>query len=212
MRSILHLLVYLLSHLFDLYSFLEGPKAALVASKDFYDGHYTEKAEQGIRAFARVYSAWAYGQTVRCFISSSSAAQNLRLCWTFDSGSENTNTLSVACKSHVFFSPTDLCIQRRFVLVQFKGTPISPLSSASDGRTDSYKTGTPMTWSHSCTHGKEATFLRSRTEEICMHPWAGSGQKDWSCLVKQIYIFLYVSLFFWGVCLLIFFFLIFFFL
>ncbi|PPQ97864.1 hypothetical protein CVT26_013033 [Gymnopilus dilepis] len=43
--------------------FLEGPKAALVASKDFYDGHYKEKAEQGIRAFARVYSAWAYGQT-----------------------------------------------------------------------------------------------------------------------------------------------------
>ncbi|KAF4610699.1 hypothetical protein D9613_006664 [Agrocybe pediades] len=43
--------------------FLEGPKAALVASKDFYDGHYMQKAEIGIRAFARVYSAWAYGQT-----------------------------------------------------------------------------------------------------------------------------------------------------
>uniref|UniRef100_A0A8H7XVI5 AB hydrolase-1 domain-containing protein n=1 Tax=Psilocybe cubensis TaxID=181762 RepID=A0A8H7XVI5_PSICU len=44
-------------------SFLEGPKAALVASKDYYDGHYKERAERGIRAFARVYSAWAYGQT-----------------------------------------------------------------------------------------------------------------------------------------------------
>jgi len=43
--------------------FLEGPKAALVASKDFYDGHYKEKPEQGLRAFARVFSAWAYGQT-----------------------------------------------------------------------------------------------------------------------------------------------------
>ncbi|KDR68881.1 hypothetical protein GALMADRAFT_230953 [Galerina marginata CBS 339.88] len=43
--------------------FLEGPKSALVASKDFYDGHYKEQPEQGIRAFARVFSGWAYGQT-----------------------------------------------------------------------------------------------------------------------------------------------------
>ncbi|KZV75815.1 homoserine acetyltransferase [Peniophora sp. CONT] len=43
--------------------FLEGPKAALVASKDFHDGHYTSTPQYGIRAFARVYSAWAYGQT-----------------------------------------------------------------------------------------------------------------------------------------------------
>lgn len=46
-------------------SFLEGPKAALVASKDFEDGHYHEPPQHGIRAFARVYCAWAYGQTVR---------------------------------------------------------------------------------------------------------------------------------------------------
>jgi hypothetical protein len=45
-------------------SFLEGPKAALVASKDFEDGHYKTTPERGIRAFGRVYSAWAYGQTV----------------------------------------------------------------------------------------------------------------------------------------------------
>lgn len=42
--------------------FLEGPKAALVASKDFDGGHYKAPPEQGIRAFGRVYSAWAYGQ------------------------------------------------------------------------------------------------------------------------------------------------------
>lgn len=45
-------------------SFLEGPKAALVASKDFNDGHYASTPQHGIRAFGRVYSAWAYGQTV----------------------------------------------------------------------------------------------------------------------------------------------------
>ncbi|CDO69133.1 hypothetical protein BN946_scf185042.g35 [Trametes cinnabarina] len=43
--------------------FLEGPKAALVNSKDFDNGHYTQEPQLGIRAFARVYSAWAYGQT-----------------------------------------------------------------------------------------------------------------------------------------------------
>ncbi|KAL5524051.1 hypothetical protein ACEPAG_8224 [Sanghuangporus baumii] len=43
--------------------FLEGPKAALVASKDFDDGHYKTVPQIGIRAFGRAYSAWAYGQT-----------------------------------------------------------------------------------------------------------------------------------------------------
>ncbi|KAI0335111.1 homoserine O-acetyltransferase [Cubamyces sp. BRFM 1775] len=42
--------------------FLEGPKAALVNSKDFENGHYTQEPQFGIRAFGRVYSAWAYGQ------------------------------------------------------------------------------------------------------------------------------------------------------
>ncbi|KAL0575740.1 tyrosyl-tRNA synthetase [Marasmius crinis-equi] len=46
------------------WSFLEGPKAALVASKDFEDGHYKTPPEHGVRAFGRVYSAWAYGQEV----------------------------------------------------------------------------------------------------------------------------------------------------
>ncbi|KAI0779487.1 homoserine O-acetyltransferase [Fomes fomentarius] len=43
--------------------FLEGPKAALVNSKDFEYGHYTKEPQFGIRAFGRAYSAWAYGQT-----------------------------------------------------------------------------------------------------------------------------------------------------
>ncbi|CAL1706471.1 unnamed protein product [Somion occarium] len=43
--------------------FLEGPKSALLASKDFNGGHYTSTPQFGIRAFGRVYSAWAYGQT-----------------------------------------------------------------------------------------------------------------------------------------------------
>lgn len=46
------------------HSFIEGPKIALVSSKDFENGHYKTTPQHGIRAFARVYSAWAYGQTV----------------------------------------------------------------------------------------------------------------------------------------------------
>ncbi|KAI0075764.1 homoserine acetyltransferase [Panus rudis PR-1116 ss-1] len=42
--------------------FLEGPKAALVASKDFQGGHYTAPPEHGLRAFGRVYAGWAYSQ------------------------------------------------------------------------------------------------------------------------------------------------------
>lgn len=45
-------------------SFLEGLRAALTASKDFDGGNYTAEPQLGIRAFGRVYSAWAYGQTV----------------------------------------------------------------------------------------------------------------------------------------------------
>jgi len=36
----------------------------MLASKDFEDGHYKSTPQHGIRAFARVYCAWAYGQTV----------------------------------------------------------------------------------------------------------------------------------------------------
>ena len=37
-------------------SFLEGPQAALLVSRDFEFGHYKSPPYQGIRAFARVYS------------------------------------------------------------------------------------------------------------------------------------------------------------
>ena len=42
---------------------------ALAASKDYDNGHYKDQPEIGQRAFARVYSAWAYGQTVRLLYS-----------------------------------------------------------------------------------------------------------------------------------------------
>ncbi|KAL6308214.1 homoserine O-acetyltransferase [Sparassis latifolia] len=42
--------------------FLEGPKNAMKAGKDFDDGHYKTSPHQSIRAFGRAYSAWAYGQ------------------------------------------------------------------------------------------------------------------------------------------------------
>lgn len=51
------------------YSLIEGPKAALIASKDFHDGHYTSTPEIGLRAFARAYSTWSYGQTVRAIVA-----------------------------------------------------------------------------------------------------------------------------------------------
>ncbi|KAG1867231.1 alpha beta hydrolase fold protein [Suillus subalutaceus] len=41
---------------------LEGPKAALSASKDFQDGHCKSTPQHGIRAFARAFSAWAHSQ------------------------------------------------------------------------------------------------------------------------------------------------------
>jgi len=44
------------------YCFLEGPKAALVASQGFDHGHYKINPDFGLRAFGRAYCAWAYGQ------------------------------------------------------------------------------------------------------------------------------------------------------
>ncbi|KAF2239197.1 homoserine acetyltransferase [Viridothelium virens] len=42
--------------------FLEGPKAALTSAADFRDGEYEAPAKKGVRAFGRVYSAWALSQ------------------------------------------------------------------------------------------------------------------------------------------------------
>ncbi|KAJ7502968.1 Alpha/Beta hydrolase protein [Mycena galericulata] len=44
------------------WSFLEGPKAALINSVDFHDGKYQTPAVRGSRAFSRVYSTWALSQ------------------------------------------------------------------------------------------------------------------------------------------------------
>jgi homoserine O-acetyltransferase len=42
------------------YAFLDGPKAALQADAVWNGGDYTSPPEKGLRAFARVYVAWAY--------------------------------------------------------------------------------------------------------------------------------------------------------
>ena len=42
------------------YAFLDGPKAALQADCTWNGGDYTTPPEKGLRAFARVYLAWAY--------------------------------------------------------------------------------------------------------------------------------------------------------
>lgn len=44
------------------WSFLEGPKHALITARDFHDGRYTEPAMEGVKAFKRVYSTWALSQ------------------------------------------------------------------------------------------------------------------------------------------------------
>lgn len=44
------------------YAFLDGPKAALQADAGWNDGNYTAPPEKGLRAFGRVYVAWAYSQ------------------------------------------------------------------------------------------------------------------------------------------------------
>ncbi|KAH7929647.1 alpha/beta-hydrolase [Leucogyrophana mollusca] len=43
--------------------FLEGPKSAMLASKDFDGGHYTSKPQHGMRAFGRVLLPWVFSQT-----------------------------------------------------------------------------------------------------------------------------------------------------
>lgn len=44
------------------WSFLEGPRHALVMSEDFHGGRYTQPVKKGTLAFARVYSTWALSQ------------------------------------------------------------------------------------------------------------------------------------------------------
>jgi homoserine O-acetyltransferase len=42
------------------YAFLDGPKAALQADAAWNDGTYSSPPEKGLRAFGRIYVAWAY--------------------------------------------------------------------------------------------------------------------------------------------------------
>jgi homoserine O-acetyltransferase len=42
------------------YAFLDGPKAALQADNAWNEGNYMKPPEKGLRAFGRVYVAWAY--------------------------------------------------------------------------------------------------------------------------------------------------------
>jgi homoserine acetyltransferase len=44
------------------WSFLEGPRHALIMSHDFHGGNYIEPAKDGVKAFERVYSTWALSQ------------------------------------------------------------------------------------------------------------------------------------------------------
>jgi homoserine acetyltransferase len=93
-------------------SFLEGPKSALVASKDFDEGHYLRTPQHGIRAFGRVYSAWAYGQTVCSRCSDQLYSSQIPVF----SGIENTSTCtrdSASFASPSFFV-TQLLTKIRF--------------------------------------------------------------------------------------------------
>jgi homoserine O-acetyltransferase len=45
------------------YLFLDGVKAALLADQSFAGGGYTEPPIDGLRAFGRVYTGWAFSQT-----------------------------------------------------------------------------------------------------------------------------------------------------
>lgn len=44
------------------YAFLDGPKAALQADAAWDNGNYQSTPEKGLRAFGRVYAAWAYSR------------------------------------------------------------------------------------------------------------------------------------------------------
>ncbi|KAJ6495796.1 Alpha/Beta hydrolase protein [Mycena vitilis] len=71
------------------WSFLEGPKAALVNSVDFLDGKYETPAIRGTKAFGRVYSTWALSQAwfrQRCWetLGFSSLEDYLRAEWEFE--------------------------------------------------------------------------------------------------------------------------------
>ena len=79
-------------------SILEGPKAALTASKDFEDGHYKMVPHHGLRAFARAYSAWGFSQAVCIFCT---FAKLRKLSDVRDSGSVRISTSVMDCESRL---------------------------------------------------------------------------------------------------------------
>ncbi|KAF8178626.1 Alpha/Beta hydrolase protein [Mycena galopus ATCC 62051] len=84
------------------WSFLEGPKAALVNSVDFMDGKYETPAIRGTRAFGRVYSTWALSQEwfrQRCWetLGFDNLEQYLQAEWEFKDDAHN-----LLCQLHMW--------------------------------------------------------------------------------------------------------------
>ena len=80
------------------WSFLEGPKAALVNSVDFHDGDYTTAAKRGTGAFGRVYSTWALSQQwyrEKCWetLGYATLEDYLREVWEFGRGGWDAHDL-----------------------------------------------------------------------------------------------------------------------
>jgi homoserine O-acetyltransferase len=87
------------------WSFLEGPKAALVNSVDFHDGHYQTPAKRGTKAFSRVYATWALSQKwfrERSWetLGFNSLEQYLRVVWDERRGAWDANDL--LCMVHTW--------------------------------------------------------------------------------------------------------------
>ncbi len=82
------------------WSFLEGPKHALITAVDFEDGHYKQPAKQGVKAFFRVYSTWALSQEwfrEKCWeeVGSKSAPEYLEANWSGGPGVDANGLLAL---------------------------------------------------------------------------------------------------------------------
>jgi homoserine acetyltransferase len=76
------------------WSFLEGPRHALIMSADFDGGNYMSKPLKGQRAFSRVYSTWALSQgwfRQRCWeqLGFKSLEEYLEAYWSGESADAN---------------------------------------------------------------------------------------------------------------------------
>lgn len=163
-------------------SFLEGPKAALVASKDFDNGHYKTVPQHGIRAFGRAYSAWAYGQTVSFF-----SLSERNFSWNFNS--------RAVVQSSWLFTWRKVCKKSLLALIPIKlknglgDILILSHSSEKNGRLVFWMGGMQMTCLPCLTPGTRETCHLFEMVEIMPNAWAISKRKALSCRAKQIYIF-----------------------